>query len=143
MLDRLGELEANEVLVEAGATLAGEWLRSQLVDELLLYVAPKLLGRDAPRTGGGAARSRSLRMRSPSRSWSRSRWARTCGCACGRGGHAPLERAAVFTGIIQDVGRIESREARGGDVRLVVGFREPRRRRVCRSATASACRGAA
>jgi diaminohydroxyphosphoribosylaminopyrimidine deaminase/5-amino-6-(5-phosphoribosylamino)uracil reductase len=33
--------------VEAGATLAGEWLRSQLADEVLLYVAPKLLGSDA------------------------------------------------------------------------------------------------
>ena len=28
----------------------------------------------------------------------------------------------MFTGIIQDVGRIKSREARGGDVRLLVGF---------------------
>jgi riboflavin synthase len=28
----------------------------------------------------------------------------------------------VFTGIIQDVGRVERCEARGGDVRLVVGF---------------------
>jgi riboflavin synthase len=27
----------------------------------------------------------------------------------------------VFTGIVQDMGRIESREARGGDVRLVIG----------------------
>ena len=42
--DRLGELEANEVLIEAGPTLAGELLRLGLVDELLLYVAPKLLG---------------------------------------------------------------------------------------------------
>ena len=54
VLDRLGELEANEVLVEAGATLAGEWLRSQLADEVLVYVAPKLLGSDGARTGGGA-----------------------------------------------------------------------------------------
>ena len=42
--DRLGELEANEVLIEAGPTLAGELLRQGLVDELLLYMAPKLLG---------------------------------------------------------------------------------------------------
>jgi len=46
-LDRLGELELNEVLVEAGATLAGELLREALVDELLLYVAPLLLGPQA------------------------------------------------------------------------------------------------
>jgi diaminohydroxyphosphoribosylaminopyrimidine deaminase / 5-amino-6-(5-phosphoribosylamino)uracil reductase len=47
VIDRLGELELNEVLVEAGATLAGELLREGLVDELLLYVAPLLLGPDA------------------------------------------------------------------------------------------------
>ena len=32
------------VLVEAGPTLSGELLRHGLIDELLLYVAPKLLG---------------------------------------------------------------------------------------------------
>jgi diaminohydroxyphosphoribosylaminopyrimidine deaminase / 5-amino-6-(5-phosphoribosylamino)uracil reductase len=44
VIDRLGELEANEVLVEAGPTLSGELLRRGLVDEMLLYLAPKLLG---------------------------------------------------------------------------------------------------
>jgi diaminohydroxyphosphoribosylaminopyrimidine deaminase / 5-amino-6-(5-phosphoribosylamino)uracil reductase len=44
VLDRLGELELNEVWVEAGATLAGEFLRQSLADELLLYVGPRLLG---------------------------------------------------------------------------------------------------
>jgi len=44
VLERLGELEMNEVLVEAGATLAGQLLYEALVDELLLYVAPKFLG---------------------------------------------------------------------------------------------------
>ncbi|HVN44090.1 MAG TPA: bifunctional diaminohydroxyphosphoribosylaminopyrimidine deaminase/5-amino-6-(5-phosphoribosylamino)uracil reductase RibD [Steroidobacteraceae bacterium] len=44
VLDRLGELELNEVLVEAGATLAGELLRQSLADELLLYVGPRVLG---------------------------------------------------------------------------------------------------
>jgi diaminohydroxyphosphoribosylaminopyrimidine deaminase / 5-amino-6-(5-phosphoribosylamino)uracil reductase len=44
LLDRLGELELNEVLVEAGATLAGELLHAGLADELLLYIAPRLLG---------------------------------------------------------------------------------------------------
>jgi diaminohydroxyphosphoribosylaminopyrimidine deaminase/5-amino-6-(5-phosphoribosylamino)uracil reductase len=47
VLDRLGELELNEVLVEAGATLAGELLRQTLADELLLYVGPRLLGPSA------------------------------------------------------------------------------------------------
>ncbi|HEY6482548.1 MAG TPA: bifunctional diaminohydroxyphosphoribosylaminopyrimidine deaminase/5-amino-6-(5-phosphoribosylamino)uracil reductase RibD [Steroidobacteraceae bacterium] len=44
VLSRLGELEVNELLVEAGPTLAGKLLVMSLVDELLLYVAPKLLG---------------------------------------------------------------------------------------------------
>jgi diaminohydroxyphosphoribosylaminopyrimidine deaminase/5-amino-6-(5-phosphoribosylamino)uracil reductase len=44
VLERLGELEMNEVLVEAGPTLAGELIRQQLADELLLYIAPKLIG---------------------------------------------------------------------------------------------------
>lgn len=37
----------NEVQVETGATLAGAFLRAGLVDELLLYMAPVLLGSDA------------------------------------------------------------------------------------------------
>ncbi len=41
---RLGELQINEVLVEAGPRLAGALLDAGLVDEWLLYVAPKLLG---------------------------------------------------------------------------------------------------
>jgi diaminohydroxyphosphoribosylaminopyrimidine deaminase/5-amino-6-(5-phosphoribosylamino)uracil reductase len=47
VLDRLGELEVNELQVEAGPTLAGELVRHSLVDELLLYVAPRLLGDEA------------------------------------------------------------------------------------------------
>jgi diaminohydroxyphosphoribosylaminopyrimidine deaminase/5-amino-6-(5-phosphoribosylamino)uracil reductase len=44
VLSRLAQLEMNEVLVEAGPGLAGAFLREDLVDELMLYVAPKLLG---------------------------------------------------------------------------------------------------
>ena len=41
---RLGELQINEVLVEAGSGLSGALFAAGLVDEWLLYVAPKLLG---------------------------------------------------------------------------------------------------
>jgi len=44
---RLAELQINEVLVEAGPRLAGALLRAGLVDEWLVYLAPKLLGKDA------------------------------------------------------------------------------------------------
>ncbi len=48
LLDWLAHEQMNEVLVEAGATLAGAMLQHALVDELIVYVAPKLLG-DAAR----------------------------------------------------------------------------------------------
>jgi len=44
---RLAELEVNDVLVEAGSRLAGALFAAGLVDEWLLYIAPKLLGKDA------------------------------------------------------------------------------------------------
>jgi diaminohydroxyphosphoribosylaminopyrimidine deaminase / 5-amino-6-(5-phosphoribosylamino)uracil reductase len=44
---RLGELEINDVLVEAGPRLAGALFAAGLVDEWLLYLAPKLLGEGA------------------------------------------------------------------------------------------------
>jgi diaminohydroxyphosphoribosylaminopyrimidine deaminase/5-amino-6-(5-phosphoribosylamino)uracil reductase len=47
VLARLAELEVNDVLVEAGSRLAGALFAAGLVDEWLLYIAPKLLGKDA------------------------------------------------------------------------------------------------
>jgi diaminohydroxyphosphoribosylaminopyrimidine deaminase / 5-amino-6-(5-phosphoribosylamino)uracil reductase len=47
VIARLNELEINELLVECGPRLAGSFVLSNLVDELVLYVAPTLLGADA------------------------------------------------------------------------------------------------
>jgi len=47
VLKLLADREINEVQVEAGARLAGAFLSAGLVDELLLYVAPVLLGERA------------------------------------------------------------------------------------------------
>lgn len=47
VLERLAHLQVNDLLVEAGPRLAGALLHQRLVDELLLYVAPKLLGPQA------------------------------------------------------------------------------------------------
>jgi diaminohydroxyphosphoribosylaminopyrimidine deaminase/5-amino-6-(5-phosphoribosylamino)uracil reductase len=44
VIAQLAERGINEVQVEAGATLSGALLRAGLVDELLLYIAPVLLG---------------------------------------------------------------------------------------------------
>ncbi|MGR8971318.1 dihydrofolate reductase family protein, partial [Klebsiella pneumoniae] len=43
----LGKQQINSVWVEAGATLAGALLQAGLVDELIVYIAPKLLGNAA------------------------------------------------------------------------------------------------
>ena len=47
LMDQLAMREINEVLVEAGPTLAGALLEAGSVDELVLYIAPSLLGDDA------------------------------------------------------------------------------------------------
>src|SRR6202035_3530114 len=47
VLRRLAELEINELLIEAGPTLAGAFVQAGFADELLVYVAPVLLGPQA------------------------------------------------------------------------------------------------
>jgi diaminohydroxyphosphoribosylaminopyrimidine deaminase/5-amino-6-(5-phosphoribosylamino)uracil reductase len=49
VLDDLGRQEINEVLVEAGPTLAGRILLAQLVDELVIYQAPHIMGSETRR----------------------------------------------------------------------------------------------
>jgi diaminohydroxyphosphoribosylaminopyrimidine deaminase/5-amino-6-(5-phosphoribosylamino)uracil reductase len=44
LLEDLGRRGINELHVEAGEKLNGSWLRAGLVDELLVYLAPSLLG---------------------------------------------------------------------------------------------------
>jgi len=47
VLESLAQIECNEVLVEAGSTLCGAFIDAKLVDELVVYIAPKLLGADS------------------------------------------------------------------------------------------------
>lgn len=47
ILVELARRESNEVHVECGPTLAGAWLQAGLVDELVIYMAPLLLGDQA------------------------------------------------------------------------------------------------
>ncbi|UCB54918.1 MAG: bifunctional diaminohydroxyphosphoribosylaminopyrimidine deaminase/5-amino-6-(5-phosphoribosylamino)uracil reductase RibD [Thiotrichales bacterium] len=47
VMNWLAEQEVNEVQVEAGATLCGALLQRELVDEIILYMAPHIMGNDA------------------------------------------------------------------------------------------------
>lgn len=47
LLAQLAEHGINEVLLESGAHLAGAFIEQNLVDELILYQAPKLMGGEA------------------------------------------------------------------------------------------------
>ena len=47
VLTRLADLEVNDVWVEAGAGLNGALLQAGLIDELIVYLAPRLLGDSA------------------------------------------------------------------------------------------------
>lgn len=44
LVTRLAELEVNEVWVEAGASLSGALFAARVVDELVIYFAPSILG---------------------------------------------------------------------------------------------------
>jgi diaminohydroxyphosphoribosylaminopyrimidine deaminase/5-amino-6-(5-phosphoribosylamino)uracil reductase len=48
VLDELGGRGVLQVLVEGGATVAGDFHRAGLVDRYVLYLAPALMGRDGP-----------------------------------------------------------------------------------------------
>jgi len=47
LMESLAQRQVNELLVEAGATLAGTLVPTGLVDELVLYLAPHLMGNEA------------------------------------------------------------------------------------------------
>jgi diaminohydroxyphosphoribosylaminopyrimidine deaminase/5-amino-6-(5-phosphoribosylamino)uracil reductase len=44
VLESLGESQVNEVLVEAGPVLTSQMLLRRLIDELIVYLAPRLIG---------------------------------------------------------------------------------------------------
>ena len=46
-LKKLGEMGINNLLLEAGSGLNGAMMKSNLIDELIIYTAPVILGSDA------------------------------------------------------------------------------------------------
>lgn len=47
LMELLSELQINEVLLETGATLSGAMLEAELIDEIVIYMAPILMGNEA------------------------------------------------------------------------------------------------
>jgi len=47
VLDELAKEQVNEVLLETGATLSGAMLQAGLIDEMIIYMAPVLMGSEA------------------------------------------------------------------------------------------------
>jgi len=47
LMASLAQQDINDIWVEAGATLAGALLENKLVDEIIIYLAPKLMGNSA------------------------------------------------------------------------------------------------
>lgn len=47
VLRQLSDMQINDVLLETGATLSGAMLQAGLIDELIIYMAPVLLGNEA------------------------------------------------------------------------------------------------
>lgn len=47
VLQQLSDMQINDVLLETGATLSGAMLQAGLIDELIIYMAPVLMGNDA------------------------------------------------------------------------------------------------
>ena len=47
LMSRLAEREINDIMVEAGSKLNGALIQAGLIDELVIYMAPKLLGDSA------------------------------------------------------------------------------------------------
>ncbi|MBI1922392.1 MAG: bifunctional diaminohydroxyphosphoribosylaminopyrimidine deaminase/5-amino-6-(5-phosphoribosylamino)uracil reductase RibD [Geobacter sp.] len=54
LMHRLGAMQVQSILLEGGSELAGEMLRSGLIDKFLLFYAPKLVGGGGKGPFGGA-----------------------------------------------------------------------------------------
>ena len=52
LMEKLGEMKIDSVMIEAGAALNGAALESGIIDRLQLYIAPKLIGGNVTAFGG-------------------------------------------------------------------------------------------
>ena len=138
LLAELFDRDVRRVLLEGGPTLAAAFLRAGLVDEVVVHLAPTLLGAGPSLVGDlgitTIADALSLAIVDVTR------WAGTCRSACARpgtlgGDSTRTEGVEVFTGIVEEVGTLVVRE----DQRRLRRPPDPRRR-GCSRASPSATR---
>ena len=114
-LDRLGALECNELLVEAGPAWRARFLDAGFVDELVIYFAPCVLGDTALPM---------FRLPTLQRMEERRDFGVTEAVRIGEDLRIVLQAegrsALMFTGIIRGLGRLRSIDSRSGDASLVV-----------------------
>ena len=121
VLSVLHERQVHHVLLEGGPTLAAAFLRAGLVDEVVAYVAPVLLG--AGPASRGRPRRQQHRRRAAPGDHRRHRPRRR------RPHHRPPHRKelTVFTGIVEELGTVTALE-RGDRVGSAQRPRTPRHR---------------
>ena len=98
LLDHLGKRDVQGLLVEGGATLAWSFVRDDLVDRVVTYLAPKMLGgATSPRRSSAARGSRPSRAAAPPH------------VRAGRPRRPRSEGGgAMFTGIVEERGEVRS-----------------------------------
>ena len=122
LMSELARRAVNEIHVEAGPTLSGALLEAGLVDELLVYQAPVLLGQGAAMLNlPGMEKIRSAPPVTAVRRTSC--WSGLALClppfiGLTRSGSGNLLRGIMFTGIIQSIGTVASIASDGQGARL-------------------------
>ena len=119
-LAALYDRDRQHVFLEGGPTLAAAFLAAGLVDEVVAYVAPMLLGAGPQRRR--RPRDRHHRRRPPPDRHRRRRAAGPRRRGHQRPAHARARKGPLmFTGIVEELGTVAALEDQGDAVRLTVG----------------------
>ena len=54
LMDKLGKMEITSIMIEGGSEISSNALKEKLVDKVIYFLAPKIIGgKNAPSPGGG------------------------------------------------------------------------------------------
>ena len=140
-LKALFDRGVRHVLLEGGPTLAGAFVEARCVDEVVAYLAPKLLGDGPARPGRG--RDRHHRRGGHTGRRGRSSGSATTSRSLGRADLAAKGSSGVFTGIIEEIGEVARRRASAAIRPCCASAAPDDRRRPRRTARPSRSTGSA